>query len=41
MAIVHPDYTMLANRVSVQALHDRTSPCMLATATMLYNYKDK
>ena len=30
MAIVHPDYTKLANRVTVQALHDRTETCILA-----------
>ena len=41
MAIVHPDYTKLANRVTVQALHDRTDDCILAVANKLYNYKDK
>lgn len=41
MAIVHPDYTKLANRVTVQALHDRTESCMLGVANKLYNYKDK
>ena len=41
MAIVHPDYTKLANRVTVQALHDRTETCILAVANQLYNYKDK
>lgn len=41
MAIVHPDYTKLANRVTVQALHDRTESCMLAVANKLYHYKDK
>ena len=41
MAIVHPDYTKLANRVTVQALHNQTDSCILATAKKLYNYKDK
>ena len=41
MAIVHPDYTKLANKVTVQALHDRTETCILAVANQLYNYKDK
>ena len=41
MAIVHPDYTKLANRVTVQALHNQTDSCMLATAKKLHNCKDK
>ena len=41
MAIVHPDYTMLANRVAVQALHDRTSADMAEVADKLFNYVDK
>lgn len=41
MAIVHPDYTSLANRITVQALHDRTSGCMLEVATLLHGYHDK
>ena len=40
MAIVHPDYTMLANRITVQALHDRTASCFLEVSSQLYNYKD-
>lgn len=41
MAIVHPDYTMLANRVTVKALHKRTHDCMKDVANQLYHYKDK
>jgi ribonucleotide reductase alpha subunit len=41
MAIVHPDYTKLANRVTVQALHDRTPSCMKEVAEILFNFKDK
>ena len=41
MAIVHPDYTKLANRMTVQALHDRTPSCILAVANELYNFRDK
>ena len=40
MAIVHPDYTMLANRVSVSALHDRTFDDFGKVADTLYHYKD-
>jgi ribonucleoside-diphosphate reductase subunit M1 len=41
MAIVHPDYTSLANRVSVDALHKRTSNDIAEVATLLYEFKDK
>ena len=41
MAIVHPDYTMLANRITVTALHDRTFDDFKKVADVLYNYKDK
>ena len=41
MAIVHPDYTKLANRMTVQALHDRTKSCIREVANQLYNFKDK
>ena len=41
MAIVHPDYTKLANRVTVQALHKRTKTCIREVAGLLYNFKDK
>ena len=41
MAIVHPDYTKLANRITVQDLHDRTDDCMLKVANQLFHYKDK
>ena len=40
MAIVHPDYTMLANRISVSALHDRTFDDFGKVADTLFNYKD-
>ena len=33
MAIIHPDYTMLANRVSVDALHKRTHNDIRKVAT--------
>ena len=41
MAIVHPDYTMLANRVAVTALHDRTPADIAEVANTLFNYEDK
>ena len=41
MAIVHPDYTMLANRIAVTALHDRTFDDIKKVADTLYNLKDK
>ena len=41
MAIVHPDYTKLANRMTVQGLHNRTESCILKVAESLYNFKDK
>jgi ribonucleoside-diphosphate reductase subunit M1 len=41
MAIVHPDYTLLANRVSVDALHKRTSSDIREVANRLYSFKDK
>ena len=40
MAIVHPDYTMLANRISVKALHKRTDDDIREVAKTLYNYID-
>lgn len=41
MAIVHPDYTMLANRLSVADLHKRTESDIRKVADLLYNFKDK
>jgi ribonucleoside-diphosphate reductase subunit M1 len=41
MAIVHPDYTMLANKVSVLGLHKRTSDDIAVVADKLKNYRDK
>jgi ribonucleoside-diphosphate reductase subunit M1 len=41
LAILHPDYTSLANRVSVDALHKRTSSDIREVATLLYSFKDK
>ena len=41
LAIVHPDYTMLANRVSVDALHKRTSSDIREVAQTLFSFKDK
>ena len=40
MAIVHPDYTKLANRVTVRSLHKKTKECMLEVATQLHDYRD-
>ena len=40
MAIVHPDYTMLANRISVKALHKSTSDDIRVVAETLYRYID-
>ena len=41
MAIVHPDYSKLANRIAVQALHDRTYSDIKDVADLLFNYLDK
>ena len=41
MAIVHPDYTFLANRVSVRALHKRTPSDIKEVANNLYHFKDR
>ena len=40
MAIVHPHYTILANRITVSALHDYTSDDFSKVAETLFNYKD-
>ena len=40
MAIVHPDYTMLANRISVTALHKRTPDDISKVAQVLYHFVD-
>lgn len=40
MAIVHPDYTILANRVSVRALHKRTPADIREIANNLRNFVD-
>jgi len=40
MAIVHPDYTMLANRISVSALHKRTPYDISKVAEELYYFVD-
>ena len=36
MAIVHPEYTKLANAISVKNLHKRTHDCILKVADQLY-----
>lgn len=41
MAIIHPDYTMIANRITVQALHDVTHSDIRDVANQLYHFKDK
>ena len=40
MAIVHPDYTMLANKISVTELHKRTHSDIRLVAEKLYNFVD-
>lgn len=41
MTIVHPDYSFLANRVTVSCLHKRTFDDYGKVADILYNYTDK
>lgn len=41
LTIVHPDYSKLANIISVSNLHAVTKTCMKDVADLLYNYKDK
>ena len=40
MAIVHPDYTMLANKISVTELHKRTNSDIRLVAEKLYRFVD-
>jgi ribonucleoside-diphosphate reductase subunit M1 len=40
MAIVHPDYTMLANRISVNSLHKTTFDDITKVAEQLYKFVD-
>ncbi len=40
MAIVHPDYTMLANKISVTELHKRTHSDIRLVAEKLYRFVD-
>jgi ribonucleoside-diphosphate reductase subunit M1 len=40
MAIVHPDYTMLANRISVSSLHRTTPDDMAEVAEILHKFVD-
>ena len=40
MAIVHPDYTMLANRITVSSLHRTTSDDIGVVAETLYRFVD-
>ena len=40
MAIVHPDYTMLANKISVTELHKRTFSDIRQVAEKLYRFVD-
>ena len=40
MAIVHPDYTMLANRISVSSLHKTTSDDIAVVAETLHKFVD-
>lgn len=41
MAIVHPDYTILANRISVRSLHKTTHDDIGKVADILYNFQSK
>lgn len=41
LSIVHPDYSILANRIVVKNLHDTTFDDIRDTANKLYNCKDK
>lgn len=41
MTIVHPDFSILANRVSVKALHKRTEGDIKLVAEKLYKFKDR
>jgi len=40
MAIVHPDYTMLANRISVSSLHKTTADDIAEVAETLFRFTD-
>jgi len=40
MAIVHPDYTMLANKISVKALHKTTFDDISLVAEKLFKFVD-
>ena len=40
MAIVHPDYTILANRITVAALHKRTPDDIRVVADTLFLFID-
>lgn len=40
MAIVHPDYTILANKISVTELHKRTHADIKLVAEKLYRFVD-
>lgn len=40
MAIVHPDYTMLANKISVSSLHKTTDDDIRKTAETLFRFVD-
>lgn len=40
MAIVHPDYTMLANRISVSSLHKTTPDDIAEVAETLFRFVD-
>lgn len=41
MAIVHPDFSILANRIVVQNLHDSTMEDITEVAKLLMSVKDK
>jgi hypothetical protein len=41
MTMVHPDYSKLAARIAVSALHKETDEEFLTTMTKLRFYKDK
>jgi len=41
MSSIHPDYNVLAGRITVSNLHKNTSPSFITVMSQLYFYKDK
>lgn len=40
MSIIHPDYSTLASRIAITALHKHTYDDIREVAKVLYNYVD-